>query len=592
MTSNLKLSELKLSKLKLSERLALEKAAKPQTVISVKPRNPNFIQDKYKKDANENTQSKSSSNSNSSWARSDKQLSKQDDSKKDAPKSNLAKRSDPYSRNYAKSNAVNAANVGKSKSPFKSQTQFEKYAHQPRFIAAEILDAIEHGRSLSECFEPLSAKLNDADKRFTQFLLYGALREYEALNDRLNQMMHKPIKASESIVLATLILAIFEATSMRTQDHACVNLWVETIKQRQKTWAIGLCNGILRNILRDGLPSVNTHLGRVNLPNWLWAKFSQDFPKHAQQMSVYYQTHPVMSLRVNLSQTTREAYLQILKEHNIDAYPHQFVKSAIVLKEPMGVNSLPFFKTGMISVQDASAQFATLLLNPCDNENILDACAAPGGKTGHILEIAKPRKMIALDVSAKRLTQVQDNLNRIFGLDGNNDKNNDNNNHTDDFISNEINKNLNIKLVSEDILNYAPKNDLFDAILLDAPCSGTGILHRHPDIKRLRQAADIVPLVQLQARILRHCWNLLKPGGRLLYATCSSLKAENEAQMQDFFADVTDAQEIPIKTDFGIAQLHGLQILPIAIDEPSADYLNYPQKMDGFYYCLILKSLD
>lgn len=547
--------------LKLSQRLALEN--KTATKIVYKPRDPNFRPKASAPLVKEKPHPQR----------------KVESEKKYSPPSNRTDRNKAqFHSNIHPKNKLETKSPNKSNSHQNTHTAAQKYTKQSRFVASEILNAIYEGHSLSECFEPLTKELKEQDQRFVQYLLYGALREYEALNDQLNQLMSKPIKNAEKIVHGMLILALFETINMRTKDHACVNLWVETMKQQKKIWAVGLTNGILRTVLRQGAPKVNTHLGERNLPKWLWSKFVQDFPNHAQAMTVFYTQHPVMTLRVNLSQITRKDYLKRLTNANINATPHQSIATAISLLTPVPVTNLPFFEQGMCSIQDASAQYAAILLNPKKNEYILDACAAPGGKTAHLLEIESDINLVALDISATRLKRVTANLDRIFPQ-----------------------KMPQVNLIAQDILKYFPKDEIkdenqqFDAILLDVPCSGTGILHRHPDIKRLRLASDIPALILLQSQILAHCWDLLKSGGRLLYTTCSVLKDENERQMKNFFEHHKNAIEIPIITEFGIQQLHGLQILPTAQNTTTDSSLKIPNHnhaniMDGFYYCLIQKQ--
>ena len=255
-----------------------------------------------------------------------------------------------------------------------------------------------------------------------------------------------------------------------------------------------------------------------------------------------------MTLRVNLTHQSREDYLEKLNEAGIEASLVEGVETAISLANPQNVFELPGFAEGDASVQDAAAQGASILLDCQDNMTVLDACAAPGGKTGHILESAKNLTVIAVDSSEIRLKRVTENLERLK---------------------------LNAKIIASDALvtdNFA-KDIIFDRILLDAPCSATGVIRRHPDIKVLRRESDIKQLQQLQSDILDALWEKLKPSGVMLYATCSILPDENEMQIKAFIERHQDVEVIEIP----LAQGLGLQVFP------------GEEGMDGFYYAKLRK---
>ena len=258
-----------------------------------------------------------------------------------------------------------------------------------------------------------------------------------------------------------------------------------------------------------------------------------------------------MTLRVNQLLISRDDYVDLLREKDLDHSLSQRAPGAIRLKNAVPVRELPGFDNGWVSVQDESAQLASLILAPTSRESILDACAAPGGKTSHILELAPGADLTAIDIDSDRCNRIRDNLQRL---------------------------NVDAKIVCQDLVQYATKAPKFDAVLLDAPCSGTGVIRRRPDIKLLRNAADIDKLSDLQKSLLRAAWALVKPGGRLLYATCSILRRENDAVISHFLSETTDAKPATISLPESISLGIGLQYLPQADEQ------------DGFFYSLLNKE--
>ena len=260
-----------------------------------------------------------------------------------------------------------------------------------------------------------------------------------------------------------------------------------------------------------------------------------------------------LTLRVNTLQVSRDEYLEILEDEGIEAHACELSKDGIVLDESIHIPSLPGFEAGGFSVQDEHAQLCATLLPNLDGKIVIDACAAPGGKTAHILEKYQPKKLIALDQDEKRLKRVSENLERLALSD------------------------KHVQIITADAAQWTSP-ELADCIVLDAPCSAIGVIRRHPDIRLLRQSGDIAKTVQLQKDILNNMWQQLKVGGTLLYITCSILKVENEQQMVDFFASHPDAQEQKIEADWGIEQIYGRQLLPTV------------EHGDGFFYCRIQKT--
>lgn len=472
-----------------------------------------------------------------------------------------SKPSKPYKK-FDRSQAPKRKDFGGKNNAQKKDDAFNvKLLTNGRYCAIDIIYKIEKGQSLSELLVTELQQLSDNDKRFVQHLVYGALRQFEILESQLTQYLQTPIKPSERQVSIALLLAMYEITEMNTAQYAAVNNWVDLIRFMGKEWAVGLTNGILRKVLREGLKPLSKNLVETSLPQWL-SKLLVNYwgRERGNLIAEHFLTHPQMTIRVNAQQASLSQYSELLNEKNIEHTEHQFVDSAIVLKHAVSVAELPSFMVGMSSVQDASAQIAAQLLSPADNEVIIDACAAPGGKTIALLEHNNHLQVIyAIDSVEKRLERVKENVVRVF--------------------PNELAQK--VALMASPFEQFK-LDEKVDAILLDVPCSATGIIHRHPDIKRLRQSSDIQSLVSAQAELLNHAWTLLKDGGRLLYATCSILKDENEKQMISFFDQHANAKEIELTLPFAQREIHGYQILPI--------YNELSEKMDGFYYCLIQKN--
>jgi len=326
---------------------------------------------------------------------------------------------------------------------------------------------------------------------------------------------------------------------------------------KKKQWAKSLLNAVLRRYLReqDELEALaDKHIAYAH-PDWMIKLIKENWGDKGKAILVENNQAPPMVLRVNQQKCSREAYLQLLAAENIQASPMQTSAQAILLDSPVLVGKLPKFSEGWVSVQDAAAQLAASILSAQAGERVLDVCAAPGGKTAHILE-SEPDllSLLAIDIDVKRLERVKENLARLQ---------------------------LNADLLAADAIDTEAWWDevLFDKILLDAPCSALGVVRRHPDIKLLRRAEDIVVLQQLQQAILLAIWKLLKPGGVLVYATCSILKQENEQQIESFLAQQSDAKERLIEAEWGEIRPHGRQILTGS------------QSMDGFYYACLEKQV-
>tara|TARA_B100000989_G_scaffold297619_1_gene284001 strand:+ start:137698 stop:139002 length:1305 start_codon:yes stop_codon:yes gene_type:complete len=421
-----------------------------------------------------------------------------------------------------------------------------------RGIAVTVItQALKDQRSLAELIPALVT--DHEDKGFIQALCYGVMRDYFRLDFYLQQLLQKPLKAKDTDIKAVLLIGLYQLFYMRVADHAAVHETVALTKTLKKDWARGLVNGVLRNAVRQREALQNAcetkDVPCYSHPQWLIDKLQQTYPEAWQAILTANNQHPPMTLRVNLSKISRDNYLQQLTEQNVEAQAHSSVASAIVLAKPMDVNELPGFNEGLVSVQDAAAQWAAALLQCQAGQRVLDACAAPGGKTGHILESENNlQALIALDCEPARLQRVEDNLKRLQ---------------------------LSATLCTADAREPDTwwDGEMFDRILLDAPCSATGVIRRHPDIKILRQPDNIAAIVALQKALLQQLWPLLKPGGSLLYATCSVLPAENQQVIEWFLQHEATASLQPLTIPDAIDTGFGLQLLP------------GQQAMDGFFYC-------
>mgnify|MGYP001810242326 CR=1 FL=1 len=425
-----------------------------------------------------------------------------------------------------------------------------------RLVAARVLSRVlQDGQSLTAALDnAFSAIESGKDRAFIQALCYGVCRQFHRLDFILSQLLDKPLKDAD--VKALALVGLYQLKFMRVKPHAAVSETV--LAARKKPWAKSLINAVLRTYLREQEELEHKadkfQVAALSHPDWLIKQIERDWPEQALNIFLENNRQPPMVLRVNLAKTSRESYLQRLTGQDIAAQAVSFCPSAIRLDKPAPVELLPGFADGLVSVQDAAAQLAAGLLDVRPGQRVLDVCAAPGGKAAHILETQlQLKELVAVDIDGARMQRVSENLQRL---------------------------NLQAKLVVGDAAKPEEWWDgqLFDRILLDAPCSALGVIRRHPDIKLLRRAEDIGQLQVLQKSILQAVWPLLAPGGLLLYATCSILKQENEQQVQAFLAGRNDAVESPIEADWGSAGACGRQIF------------TGESAMDGFYYARIGKQ--
>ncbi len=430
---------------------------------------------------------------------------------------------------------------------------------QTRLAAARVLRSVGEGGSLSRDLPAVLTKIRPEAHATVRALAYGALRYYERIDALLALLLRKPLKRKDRIVADLLRVALFELLDAETPDYAVVDNTVRIVRQ-QRPWAGGMANAVLRRFLRERGSLLATVMqqpeARYLLPVWLIGKLQKAWPEEFERIAEAMAEPPPMTLRVDLSRTDRESYLKRLEQAGIGADPHPVVASAIVLHAPTDVTALPGFDEGLVSVQDAAAQLAAGLLDVVPGQRILDACAAPGGKTVHILEsVAGDAAVTAVESDPARVERLRENIAR---------------------------SGYSAEIVVADAADTAAWWDgkPFDRILLDAPCSATGVIRRHPDIKRHRQPDDITALVEQQRRLLDALWPLLAAGGLMLYATCSVLPEENVRQIEAFLEARADAASVSIDVEGGVAMEVGKQLLPGDAGR------------DGFFYAGIRKLPD
>lgn len=431
-----------------------------------------------------------------------------------------------------------------------------KQQHSARATAARVIAEVVYKKhSLNGVLNTALPLLPETERSLCQQLCYGVLRWYPQLDAISQQLLSKPLKTKDGDIATLLLCGLYQLRDLRIPSHAALSETVNATKTLGKQWAKGLINASLRNYQRQHEDI--EHLLQQNdsakfaHPDWLVGRFQQDWPEQWQSLLNANNQQPPMMLRVNKLHTSRTAYLDELNKLDISARELSGCSEGLLLEKPRDVYQLPGFSEGDVSVQDGAAQYVAEQLDIKPSLRILDACAAPGGKTCHILEHGPDNEVIALDISANRLSQIQQNTDRLK---------------------------LNATLIAADATEVEQWWDgqLFDRILIDAPCSGTGVIRRHPDIKLLRRPDDILALAEQQQHLLDTLWPLLKPDGILLYTTCSALKQENEQQIESFLQRHPDAQEKTLSPAPATRQTFGYQRLP------------GDNELDGFYYaCLI-----
>jgi 16S rRNA (cytosine967-C5)-methyltransferase len=427
-----------------------------------------------------------------------------------------------------------------------------------RAAVTVLVEVFGAGRSLSATLPPVVRKVEDPRERaLVQDLCYGVLRWWPRLEAVAAVLMRKPLKERDTDVHCIILAALYQLLYTRIPPHAAVDEAVNLAAALGKPWARQVINAVLRRFQRERAETLERadrdEAAALAHPRWMLDRLQVAWPDDWRRIALTGNERPPMHLRVNRRRCGRDEYLRELAAVGIAAAAHPHGAEALVLEHAFDVDCLPGFAAGRVSVQDAAAQLAAGLLAARPGERVLDVCAAPGGKTAHILELQPGlESLLALDRDAVRLQRVQENLDRL-GLAAT-------------LMCADAG-------TPEDWWDGIP----FDRILLDAPCSGTGVIRRHPDIKRLRREADITPLVAQQERLLEAAWSVLKPGGMLLYSTCSIIPGENDGQIARFLARHPDAAARRLEAQWGRALSAGWQILP------------GEDGMDGFYYACLDK---
>ena len=421
-------------------------------------------------------------------------------------------------------------------------------------IAAIAVSDVLSGRNLTLALpDALSSYPNATpqQKGAAADLSYGTLRFYGEVSAYLEKLLEKPL--SNAHITALLLVAIHQLLHDKADDFTVVNQAVKAAGDAKPRWAKGLVNGVLRNFLRqkDALAEQlkANEVVLYSYPKWWINKLKSQYPQHWHAILATGNAHPPLTLRVNIKQSNAAEYCQLLARQTIDAT--HLGSQAVMLAKPISVEQVPGFADGVVSVQDYGAQLAAHLLDLKKGARVLDACCAPGGKAGHMLEMTK-LVLTALDNDAGRLNRVESNLNRL---------------------------DLSANLVLGDAATYKA-DKLFDRILADVPCTASGIVRRHVDIKWLRRETDIAKFCAQQAVILANLWQLLAKGGKLLYVTCSIFNEENQQQVDQFLLKHSDATQLPLlitsELEKNIQHQHGQLI-------PNANH-------DGLFYALLQKT--
>ena len=418
-----------------------------------------------------------------------------------------------------------------------------------------IYQILEHGKSSRECLERVQRRHNVRDNAWLQEMSLGVMRRLPILQHWLRGLLDRPLKGNKKVVEHLILLGLYQLHYSRVSSHAAVGETVAAASYLGATSLKGLVNAVLRNFQRESLGDkpIENPIIESGLPKWLFKAIENAYGADASRVREATNAMAPIWLRVNKQKTSLTAFTAALDNINVAYTTSEEHGDAVILQKREDITALPGFNDGHFAVQDGAAQLAAHYLQAKAGERILDCCAAPGGKTGHIAENTPDvGYLLALDADATRLKRVEENMTRLQHA-------------------------VDIKQGDATAPDTWWDGELFDRILLDAPCSATGVIRRHPDIRWLRKSSDIDNLAALQRQILDTLWALLKPGGTMLYATCSILPQENTQQIQQFLAQTPDAQLSPV-TKTETTERPGRQILP------------GEQQMDGFYYARLVKS--
>jgi 16S rRNA (cytosine967-C5)-methyltransferase len=422
--------------------------------------------------------------------------------------------------------------------------------------ARSLVAVLVQGRSLKAELARVLPGVTDArDRALLEAICFTALRHYRRYQYVLDSWMERPLRQRDAELQCLLLAGLAQLDALQLSPHAAVGATAEAARVLGRSAQVGLVNALLRRALREPWPPAIALAVRTSHPDWLVQALERDYPGEAEPILEANNAPAPMWLCVNPNHASRADYLAQLQAAGIEASATEFPANAIRLATPRSPEALPGWGEGACWVQDAAAQLAVEALAPAPEARVLDACAAPGGKTAQLAaRMGAKGALVAVDVDARRLRRVGATLSRLRLTVAP------------------------VQLRAGDATRaetFADVAGLFDAILVDAPCSATGIIRRQPDIKWHRRAEDIAPLAALQARLLDALWPRLAPGGRLLYATCSLLPEENARQVESFLARTPQARALPLEARFGRESGPGRQRLPGEAG------------MDGFYYALL-----
>lgn len=425
-----------------------------------------------------------------------------------------------------------------------------------RAKAAQILAAIMSQRSsLKYLLAPVMK--HHPDKAFIKALTHGVCRHYFSLKATADLLLKQPLKTKDRDILALILIGLFQLDYLNTPEYVALNETVQACQSLKKPWARGLVTAVLRRYLRqrEGIQkgAVQKPKAYYNHPHWLLTRLQEAWPNNWEDIVSINNTIAPMSLRLNCAYATRERYLHLLQESGHEAYPSQNSPVGIILQSPCDPTRLPGFQEGGITVQNIASQLVIYNWLLPSKARVLDACAAPGGKASHLLEQNPDIDLVALEKVPERFKQLQQTFERL-----------------------QLKATLHNQPLEQ--VNKWWGGELFDAILLDAPCSGTGVIRRHPDIKLLRHDEDIPIQAQQQYDMLKQAWSLLNSKGELLYSTCSLLPQENQQVLQSF---LTEHPEAKIKQ---------LNIQGSITVKPGGQQLLPSDEVDGFYSIVLVKD--
>ena len=468
----------------------------------------------------------------------------------------------PRTKSFTKNSKRRPSNS--KKKPANPRAPDLKSISDTRALSAQLVyEVCVNQKSLNSLLPLTSHQVDEKDRALLQEIVFGTCRWLLWLKTLYQPLLSKPVHRNDFLVECLLCIGLYQLLFTRIPTHACLNETVEAADKLGLSRFKGLINALLRQVSQQEIDIEDVETRQVmatsSHPQWFQDKLKHNWPEQWLDILEQNNLHPPMALRINASftsattsKTLQETYLEKLSEQDIPAYASKISPNGIILDRACPVQSLPDFAEGGVSVQDEAAQLSSELLDLKPNLRVLDACAAPGGKTCSMLEKEPSLSVLALDSDGIRSERIEENLARL-------------------------------KLKAD--IKIAPAEDLpawwdgthFDRILLDAPCSATGVIRRHPDIKLLRHEGDIKQLAELQLKLITTLWGTLTPGGLLVYATCSIFSQENSRIIERFLKQTGDAKILPIKADWGINTEFGTQLFPSK------------NSHDGFFYARLQK---